>query len=73
MRDPQDRMARQRYAEATWVLIVASEYSVQAPGALAASGHPPRLTDGEPSTASSKLLLLHFRVRLHLAGLVKAA
>ena len=44
MRDPLDRMARQRGAEATWVLIVASEYLMQAAGALAASGHPPWLT-----------------------------
>jgi len=41
MRDPQHRVARQRGAEATGALIVASEYLVRAAGALAASGHPP--------------------------------
>jgi len=42
VRDPLNSMTGQRGAKATWVLIAASEYFVQAAGALTASGRPAR-------------------------------
>jgi hypothetical protein len=54
MRDPQHRMARQRGAEATWLLIVASEYLVEAAGARRFKSSGPWLTPANILDSESK-------------------
>jgi hypothetical protein len=55
MRDSQHRMARQRAAEATWVLIVASEYLLEAAGARRFKSSGPWLTTANILDSESKI------------------
>ena len=63
MRDPLNRMTRQRGAKAAWVLIAASEYFVRAASALTASGRPgPWLTAANILDSESKISPLSVRL-----------